>query len=500
MTCRFGRFFLIFASLIFSLVLPAAADTIRIEPPGSPGADAATENILDVIKTMRDGGLAGEADQLEHLLKNGQTYYRTSGPNMYDAQYVHSLNLDDDDSRMYFSVRQVNYVEGQGPQRLEGTARRQQLYNTVLVSLHELTHKDQGRASIIASVNAGNSRGYSLHEIEAYRTALKKFAPIWVIRDLEHYLENRASMSVDQKYEAVAALHSKLSALRGSLGALTGYGDRACRWQAIDAETGKLLDMIDALFIEENSRRQCRNNLDNAAYHGQQAIEIKLKFDKIGEEMKSAKSELDGMAEQYTSDRNKITELRAELENPKTKSARRGELADRIGRLTANLDDLRERHNRLVDEYNKKIAERKNLRARYDEATSRQKAETSGFDQCRIDYVRDMMVNFKLPDAQLPPDMVRQPDGSIAVLPNGERRPVDFTGIPDELRKMFDYDTTLLNAAEVALADDPRTPCYKPQNTATAPAQQQTKPKKKCSGGGLVSAMNCVADRIEQGQ
>ena len=136
MVCQFGRAFLIAASLLALVATPSTAKTIQIAPPGSPKADAATENIMDVIKTMRNGGLTREADQVEKLLKNGQAYYRTSGPNMYDAQFVHDLT-DDDKSTLYFSVYQVNYVQGKGPERFRGADGSRQLYKTIVTSLHE---------------------------------------------------------------------------------------------------------------------------------------------------------------------------------------------------------------------------------------------------------------------------------------------------------------------------------------------------------------------------
>lgn len=478
----------------------SAAETYLVPPPGSDDANNATRNITDVIATLRRGGLEREADQMQDLLRKRQIFYRTSGPHKVDAQFVHALVSDDDD-KLFFGVQHVNYVDGKGSLPYAGREGEGQRYVTVLTALHEMVHKDQGAAAVGTSVLRTGDRGYALHEIEAYRVSMKKFADKWVIGELDNYLKTGGSVNEDEDYNALQNLRDKLSALRNSTGAPGGYGDKACRWTAIKAETDKLGDMLDALLLDHDSRRSCQNNLDNADHYKQAAIEIRLKFDNLGRSMKTAKAELDTMSAGYKSGQAEYSSLRAELENPATGSDRRAELASRLGVLQANLDDRRERYNRQVDEYNNNVAERKSLKASHDEAIRKQKSGGSGFDQCRIDYVSEQTKRINnFAGSILPPDMVRNFDGTIGLLPGGQKRPIDMAPVRDELGKMFDYDTGLLGAAEAELADDPRTPCYKPTQTATAPAPQPAKPKKKCSGGGIIGAVNCVTERIEQGQ
>ncbi len=488
----------LFAVVLYSLAAgPSIGETFLIPPPGSDKANNATRNITDVIDTLRRGGMEREADQVQELLRNRQVFYRTSGPNMHDAQFVHALVSDDDD-KLYFGVQHVNHVDGKGSVLYTGSEGERRRFLTVLTALHEMVHKDQGAAAVGTSSLRVGDRGYALHEIEAYRVSMKKFADKWVIGELEKYLNARGSLNAEDDYQALQNLRDKLFALRNSVGAPGGNGDKVCRWNAIKSETGKLRDMLDALWLDQGSRRSCQNNLDNADHYKQAAIEIRLKFENLGEAMKSSKSQLDAMSAEFKNGRAEYSDLRSEMENPATGSARRAELATRLGRMNADLDDLRERYNRQVGEYNENVAERKSLRAGYDDAVRKQQSGGSGFDQCRIDYVIEKTkgVN-KIAETRLPPDMVKNPDGTIGLSPDGKKRPIDLAAVRDELGKMFDYDTKLLSATEAARADDPRTPCYKPPQTATAPV---AKPVKKCSGGGLVAAMNCVTERIEQGQ
>jgi len=491
---------LLFAATLLALMThPAAAETYGVSPPGSASEDNATRNLVDVIDTIRKGGLEKEAGQLRGLLGNRQVYYRTSGANKYDAQFIHDLTSDDDD-KLYFGVQHVGYADNEGAQRYTGVEGSRRRYLTVLVALHELVHKDQGAPSVGTSSMLADSRGYALHEIEALRVSMKKFADIWVTGDIERYLQARSAMTSDKDYETLSGLRHRLFALRNSLGGPVGKGDKACRWTAITAQADKLGNMLDALWLDQGSRRSCRNNQDNSAMHRQAAIEIKLKFDALGTEMKTAKTELDGIAADYEIGRKEYSELRSELENPSTATNVRQDLANRLGPLGAHLDNLRERHNRLVREYNEDVARRKSLRAEYDQAVAKQKPEAANFDQCRIDYVRERMIKFKLSASQLPPDMVKVSDSEITLAAEDKKRPMDLAELNATLKDMFAYDIKLLTVTEAATGDDPRTPCYIPKPTAAVPAENQAKPKVKCTGGGLIGRMNCVTEHIEQGQ
>ncbi|HEX19353.1 MAG TPA: hypothetical protein ENG78_00790, partial [Acidiferrobacteraceae bacterium] len=224
----------LFVLLLLGNIVYTQAAEIQVPPPSSANKNNATLNIVDGINTLRAGGYGREADQMQKLLNDGNIYYRTTGPNKNDAQFIHPLIIGSD--KLFLSVTNVKFVNGK-TERFDSSNHRY-LYLLVQTSIHEMIHKDQGAASIIMSVKRSGARGYALHEIEAYRGAYKKYASKWVIADINAYLQKKDKLSDLKNKEAISLLRDKLFPLKNSLGGITKgpNGDNLCRWKAIGKE------------------------------------------------------------------------------------------------------------------------------------------------------------------------------------------------------------------------------------------------------------------------
>jgi hypothetical protein len=165
----------------------SSAEEISVPPPNSTEANNATHNIQDVIDAIREKGYRREAGQLQKLLDDGRVFYRTKGKFKNIGQFVHGVGEPD---KLYFGAVNVKY-NGTGALRFNENDGLLMVF-TVQRALHEMVHKDQGRASIVDSNKRKSERGYELHEIEAYRVALKKFSQKWIIDESNDYLKKQA--------------------------------------------------------------------------------------------------------------------------------------------------------------------------------------------------------------------------------------------------------------------------------------------------------------------
>lgn len=481
-----------FVILIASLH-PACAQTRPVPPPGSPNKNAATRNIQDVIKTLRNSGFKREASQLYSLLIQGRVHYHATGDDVGNAKFVHSLQPGDP-GRLIFARKHVNDPDGKGAQRYSKDDNRP-MYSAVLTTLHELTHKDQGQATIIKSENLAPIRGYTLHEIEAYRISLKKYATPYVIDPIKAYLAKRGGMTDAQREAALDALRGKLYPLAESLNYLgyEGANDRVCRWVAIKKQMLKLRDGMLALVLDLKSRRLCSNHLKSADPHKQSAIETELRRRALRNRIAILDTRIALAAKRYRADQRVREELARRLRRSRNQEQRL-KLAARIGRYDVRLRGYREQ---LADDRPKRRrlrAELKRLVQKNKKAQQIYGSAAAKFDQCRLAKINKVMKGAKLTTSQLPPDMVVSPNGGAAFVKPGKRRTIDLASAVDALKDRFNYPGKL-NWKDAK--GNQRTPCYKPP---PPPPPTPAKANKKCPPrrGGLTGHMSGIAKCIGQ--
>lgn len=490
-----NRSAIFFFLALFFLSSTASAKTYSVPPSNSPKKNNATRNILDGIDALKKRGYTREAAQLRKLLDDGRIRYRTTGKHRNDAQFVHGL-LPGEPDTLYFGVQHVKYIQGKGTQRFDKDNQRY-LYLFVLVAMHELTHKDQGKASIISSESLKGSRGYSLHEIEAYRASLKKFAKKWVVEDIEDYLKTRKSLDDKQKLEALKALRHKLFALENSLGAPGGNGDRACRWKAIQKEVAKLRNDLDALWLDQASKLSCQANLRGGDVYKQLAVEFGLKSRALRKKIGAKNTRIRTVRKKIRARKRAHDGAQRKLTRAKSQK-RRLELAAIISKHSSALGVLRKELAGAKQARAPLRKQLKDLKAKRAAALKKYKTAAANDDQCRIDYVKKRVVQYKLKASQLPPDMVKTRGGGLKIV--GRKRKIDLKKTAEAIKKLFDYSGKLLSATAAIRHKDPRTPCHKTTGKKTESKKPAAKTKTVCRGGGLVGRMNCVTKKIERGR
>lgn len=486
-------------ALLVPAGIPASAKTYPVPPPG-PKQNTATLNILDGINAIRKKGFRREADQLQKLLNEGRVFYRTTGKNRLDAQFVHGV-LPGEKDTLFFGVQHVKFIKGKGIQRFKKGDDDRRLALLVLIAMHEMIHKDQSPASIVSSDIRAGARGYTLHEIEAYRASMKKYARKWIVGDINDFLKNQGAMDDRQKEAALDRLRAQLWALDNALGSPGKHGDRACRWKAIQKEVKKLRDDLDALWLGLGSQRSCRYILASVGQHKQAVIEANLRLSALRKKLQARRRTIRTLVRSIPADNKRRASLRRQLKRSPLQS-HRIKLAARITEydLSSKRDEKR-----LADARRERAAlraERKSTRIARTRAQGIYLGAGTKYDRCRIDYIKTRMKRYKLSASQLPLDMVKTKSGRLIIVSAKKKRKIDIKKALDAIKDMFNYDTKLVGAV---VSKDPRTPCYKPpkakkkKKKKVASGKPAARPKKKCRRGGLVGAMNCVTKRIERG-
>jgi hypothetical protein len=485
---------------ILLLTGTAIAKTVAIPPPSSAKKNNATRNVVDVINTLRKRGHIREANQLQKLLRTGRMYYRTTGKHKLDAQFVHGLTPRHKDT-FYYGIQHVKHVPGKGAQRYQkSSSDRRRLYLTILTSLHEMVHKDQGRVAIAASETLSGARGYSLHEIEAYRVSLKKYARTWVVNDVNAYLRDRESMTDKERFEALSALRQKLFPLENAFSG-TGpgaYGDKVCRWAAIRKEVTRLSRRLDALWLDYGSRVACLGNLKSGDPYKQHAIETELRSRGVRKAIRENTKQIGALKRKIRTWEKAEKSAQRKLTRTRNQS-RRLELASKIQKHRSVLEVLRKQ---LAEATRERATQRKQLRsinAKHAATMKTYKTAVANFNQCRVGYVKSRMVKYKLKASQLPADMRKTARGGLKL--TRAKRTIDLAKPNAAIEDMFRYTSRLLSATEAARHKDPRTPCYKAKTASRKPTPKASKGKRKktCRGSGLVGRMDCVGKRIERG-
>lgn len=459
--------------LLGNIVYTQAAE-VQVPPPSSAKKDNATLNVIDGINTLRAGGYGREADQMQKLLNDGNIYYRTTGPNKNDAQFVHPLIIGSD--KLFLSVTSVKFVNGR-TERFDSSNHRY-LYLLVQTAMHEMIHKDQGAASIIMSGNRSGARGYALHEIEAYRGSYKKYAKKWVIADINAYLQKKDRMTDLQNKEAISLLRDKLFPLKNSLAGFTTSpnGDKACRWQAIGKEVVALDNYLVAMLLDHGSKYSCHGNLTAIGLNKQVAIETDLKCKGLNKLISAKDKEIRELVKKIRERSSKRNIALKKMKRTRKQSVRltlAAELSEHNRALITLRNQLRDaRRDKSSNSSTLRDIKNKNSRS-----LITYKNSTSNYDQCRKDYVNKRVKDHKLTADQLPLDMVMTATGQLEIVSKDDERKMNLKKSIDALQDMFGYSTKLTGALSSLGSGDPRTPCYAGNKTGVPIKLASTRPK-----------------------
>lgn len=463
-------------ALLLASSSPVRSDEILVPPPNSSRANNATQNIQEVIDAIRSKGYQREAGQLQKLLDEGSVYYRTTGPKKDIGEFVHGVGSEPD--RLYFSFINVKDHEG-GPTRFDETDGLRLAF-TIQRALHEMVHKDQGNASIDDSNSKASRRGYILHEVEAYRVALKKFSQKWLIDESNDYLKNNDALSAQSEINALDRLMHSLTIIGGIVEdkKRIGKGDRECRWNAIKNVVRKLNANITAMRRNAVAKRDCshQQRIEKSKFVYDIGMQTKMRRHRT--EAENASRTANTLEKDMKFDKKRREGFKRQLRYSKDKSHRE-QLLNAIIKYEASLQNGEAKLARLQHEKTTNLSALKVLRTTLEntdkEYQKKHQAAIADDLNCRMKLGNNWVAKDKheaskpppkprlLPEDYLPPDMAIDKSGKVKLLPTQNRRDIDIKTSIDALEGMFNYSTKLLSAKESEKIEDPRTPCYQPK-------------------------------------
>ncbi len=488
-------------------------ETFIIPPMDSDEANGATDNMVDVINTLRQAGFKKQANKFQELMDDGRLFYQWTGKRTSDntAETEPAAKASDGKAKIRFGRYHVsgdaeNFGRFDEPKRYSGYMGEVSKYMTAKTALHEFVHTERS----LSEWRTGKHK-QEVHEVEAYRRSLKQFADGILVDGLRDYLISKDGLSPDSQAHAIqqirAIIHAFLQSLYvtdDDLGPVGGAGDKACRWKVIDRKLRDLFFKLEALEYDAKSHDECGQ--DGRLFTAQEkdvVTELKRVTD--------AKAILDGdlaeLAKRLGKSQRQYDALFAELSDPQTTQKRRIEIAQRTGDIDRYLQTTRPRHDRLKEKSNTALQRQKILNRQLQSARNRKTKANRGYHQCRVNYITLALQQKKIDKSKLPPDMGLAKNGKVTLLPPNQQRVTDLEQEAAKIESMFNYDPD-----ELSKADDPRTPCYplnpnvtnvnnappKPTTPAT-PTKPASGTKTVCTGGGMLGTVNCVTIRMDNG-